>query len=74
MASMSLKVEFGFRFEISNLNYHYIYMHISSYGNFNGLGGCGDLQMTSKVTFDLKFELTGLIDLSYSYDSGGWSF
>ena len=34
-------------------------------GNFDGLSGYGDLQMTSRVTSDPKFELTGLNDLNY---------
>ena len=62
MASVASKIEFGLRFEIINLNYHDTDVHIGSNGNFYDLWGCGDLQMTSRVTSDLKFELT---DLNY---------
>ena len=62
MASVASKIEFGLRFEIINLNYHDTDVHIGSNGNSINLWGCGDLQMTSVVTSDLKFELT---DLNY---------
>ena len=50
----ALKVKFGLRFEISNLNYHYTHMHIGSNGHLDGIWGCGDLQMTPMVMPDLK--------------------
>ena len=40
-------------------------MQFGSNGNFVVLWGYGDLQMTSRVTSDLKFELTDLNYLCY---------
>ena len=47
---------FDLRFEISNLDYPGIHVHIAS----NGLRGHGGLQTTSEVTSDLKIQLSDL--------------
>ena len=46
----------NFIFEISNLNYPGIYVHVASNSHLGGLWG----QMTSEVTSDLKIELSDL--------------
>ena len=50
-------------FEISNLNYHGIYVLIASNSHFSGVWGHGGLQMAStasEVKCDLKFEISNL--------------
>ena len=48
-------------FDISNLDYPGIHVHIAS----NGLRGHGGLQTTSEVTSDLKIQLSDLDYLCY---------
>jgi len=61
---MASKVKLDLRFEISNLSYHGIDVHIASNSYFGGLWGHGSLQTASlapEVKFDLKFEISNLI-------------
>ena len=60
MASMASEVTFDLRFEISNLNYPGIHMHVAPNSHFGGLRGHGGLKTASEVTSDLKFELSDL--------------
>ena len=62
MASMASEVTFDLRFEISNLNYHGIHVHVAPNSHFGGLGGQGGLQTTLEVTYGLKIKLS---DLNY---------
>ena len=48
-----------FIFEINNLNYRGVNVHVASYRYFGGLWGPASLQMTSEVTSDFTFELSG---------------
>ena len=59
-ASEAFKAKFYLRFDASNLNYPGIYLHIAWNSHYGGLWGHSGLQMTSEVTSDLKFELSGL--------------
>ena len=52
---MASEVKFDLRFEINILNYPVILMHIASNSPFVDLRGCGSLQMTSEVAYDLRF-------------------
>ena len=52
---------YDLRFEISNLDYPGIHVHIAS----NSLQGHGGPQMTSEVTSDLKIQLSDLDYLCY---------
>ena len=54
MASKISDVKFDLRFEMTNLNYHGIHVHIASDSHLGGLWGHGGLQMTSEVKADLK--------------------
>ena len=61
---MASKVKLDLRFEISNLSYHGIDVHIASNSYLGGLWGHGSLQTASlapEVKFDLKFEISNLI-------------
>ena len=61
--AMIFEVIFGLRFEISNLNYPGIHVHVVSNSHFGGLWGHSSLQMASKaseVRFDLRFEISNL--------------
>ena len=58
-ASKSPQKSYDLRFDISNLDYHGIHVHIAS----NGLRGHGGLKTTSEVTYDLKIHLS---DLDYT--------
>ena len=53
---------YDLRFDISNLYYPSIYVHVASNSHFGGVWGHGGLQMTSEVTSDLGNELS---DLNY---------
>ena len=61
----------NFIFEISNLNYPGIYVHVASNSLLGGLWGHDGLQMTSEVTSDLKIELS---DLNYLCDQAYVAF
>ena len=61
-AFLASEVKFDLRFEISNLIYPGIRVHVASNVHFGGLWGCDSLQMTSEDTYDLIFEL---IDPNY---------
>ena len=63
MTLVALEVEFDLRFDVKVLNYPDIHVHVASNSHFGGLWGRGVLQMTSEVAYDLKFELSGLINL-----------
>ena len=56
MASKISEVKLDLRFEMSNLQYHGIHVHIASDSHLGGF------QMTSDVKADLKIELS---DLNY---------
>ena len=62
MASIASEVKFNLGFEISNLNYPGIHVHVAPNSHFGGLGGHGGLQTTSEVTSGLKIKLS---DLNY---------
>ena len=54
------KVKFDLRFEISNLNYPGIHVHVASNGHLHGLWGHDGLQtasITSNILFGIKFEI-----------------
>ena len=55
-ASKRPRRSFDLRFEISNLYYPGINVHIAS----NGIQGHGGLQTTSEVTSDLKIQLSDI--------------
>ena len=60
---MASEVKFDLRIEISNLNYHGIYVHVASNYHFGGLWGHGGLKtssMASELKFDLTFEISNL--------------
>ena len=61
-ASMASEFTFDLRFEISNLNYPGIHVHVAPNSHFGGLGGHGSLKTTSEVTSGLKIKLS---DLNY---------
>ena len=63
---MALDVKFDLRFDSINLNYPDIYVHIAWNSLFGDLRGHSGLHMTSEVTSDLKFELSGLNNLCSS--------
>ena len=65
-ASEAFKAKFYLRFDASNLNYPGIYLHIAWNSHYGGLWGHGGLHMTSEVTSDLKFELSGLNNPCFS--------
>ena len=49
------------RFEISDLNYLYVHVHIAYMAwPFDGLGGHYGLQTASEVRSDLRFEISDL--------------
>jgi len=60
IASVAFEVKCDLRFDASNLNHHGINVHITRNSHYGGLWGHSDLHMTSKVTSDLKFELSVL--------------
>ena len=60
-ASKQPRRSYDLRFDISNLDYPGIHVHIAS----NGLRGHGGLQTTSEVTSDLKIQLSDLDYLCY---------
>ena len=62
MASV-VKLDLIFQFDISNLNYSGIYVHVASNSLLGGLRGHGSLQMSSQVTYD---PISEPIDLYYS--------
>ena len=59
---MASEVTFDLRFEISNLNYPGIHMHVAPNSHFGGLRGYGGLKTASEVTSHLGIELS---DLNY---------
>ena len=59
-ASKWPQTSYDLRFEISNLDYPGIHVHIASNSHFGGLCGYGGLQMASEVTYGLKIELSDL--------------
>ena len=65
-ASEASEVASDLKFDISNLNYPGIHVHITYNSHFGGLWGHSGLNMTSEVTSDLKFELS---DLNYPCSS-----
>ena len=81
-ASMASKVRYDLRFEISNLNYHGIDVHIASNSFLGSLWGHGGLQtasIASEVKFYLRFEISNLTYpgshvhvASYSHFGGLW--
>ena len=56
-ASKWPQTSYDLRFEISNLDYPGIYVHIASNSHFGDLWGHGGHQMASEVTFSVRFEL-----------------
>ena len=48
------------RFEISNLIYHDIPVHIASKSHFGRIYGHGGLQMASEVEYDLRIKISDL--------------
>ena len=61
VASKSPWRSYELRFEISNLTYPGIHVHIAS----NGFRGHGGLQTASEVTSDLKIQLSDLDYMCY---------
>ena len=61
-ASKQPQRSYHLRFEISNLDYPGIHVHIASNSHFDCLLDHGGLQTASEVTFDLGIELS---DLNY---------
>ena len=61
VASKRPRRSYDLRFDISNLDYPGIHVHIA----FKGLRGHGSLQTTSEVTSDLKIQLSDLNNLCY---------
>ena len=59
---MTSEVKFNLRFEISNLDYSGIHVHVASYSHIVDLQGYGSLQIASEVTYGLGIELS---DLNY---------
>ena len=61
-ASKQPQRSYDLSFEISNLEYPGIHVHIASNGlrGHGGLRGHSGLQTTSEVTFDLKIQLSDL--------------
>ena len=62
MAAMTSEVKFDLRFELSNLDYPSIHVHVASNCHIVDLRGHGSLQTASEVTNDLGIELS---DLNY---------
>ena len=60
---MTSEVKFDLRFEISNLDYPGINVHVASYSQIVDLRGHGSLQTASEVTNGLRIELGGLNNL-----------
>ena len=61
-ASKQPRRSYDLRFEISNLNYPGIIVHVASNSHFGGLGGHGGLQTASEVTSGLGIKIS---DLNY---------
>ena len=59
-ASEASEVASDLKFDISNLNYPGIHVHITYNSHFGGLWGHSGLNMTSEVTSDLKFDFCSL--------------
>ena len=62
MASIASEIIFNLGFEISNLNYPGIHVHVASNGHLHGLCGHDGLQTASEVTSGLGIELS---DINY---------
>ena len=62
MASIASEVILNLVFEISNLNYPGIHVHVASNGHLHGLCGHDGLQTASEVTSGLGIELS---DINY---------
>ena len=60
MASIASEVIFNLGFEISNLNYPGIHVHVASNGHLHGLCGHDGLQTASEVTSGLGIELSDI--------------
>ena len=62
----ALEVRSDLRFEISDLDYLYIHVHIAyigpfdSLGGYYSLGGLYNLQIASEIRSDLRFEISDL--------------
>ena len=70
MAPIASELKFDLRFEIINLNYPGIIVHVASNSQFGGLGGHGGLQTASEVASGLIIELSDLNNLCYHDFSG----
>ena len=63
MASLTSEIKFDLRFEISNLDYPVIHVHVASNSHIVDLRGHGSLQSASEVANGLGIELSGLNNL-----------
>ena len=60
MAALTSEVKSDLIFELSNLDYPGIHVHVASNCHFVDLGGHGSVQTASEVTNDLGIELINL--------------
>ena len=53
--------KFGLKFEVSSLKYPHFHVHHASYGQFDGIWGCGGLK-TASIVSGIKLKVN---DLNY---------